>query len=66
MNMNKNIKTNADRIRAMTDEELAEKASRMSFCPYCPVKDCCGCEPDECPKAWLAWLLRAPVEESKT
>lgn len=53
--------TNADRIRAMTDEELAEKESRMSFCPYCPVKDCRGCEPDECPKAWLAWLL-APVE----
>lgn len=47
--------TNADRIREMTDEE-----SRMSFCPYCPVKDCCGCE-DECAKAWLAWL-RAPVE----
>lgn len=61
MNMNEKIKTNGDRIRAMTDKELAEKASRMSFCLYCPVKDCCGCEPDECTKVWLAWL-RSPAE----
>lgn len=54
--------TNADRIRAMSDEKLAEKASRMSFCSGCPVKDCCGGEPDECAKALLAWLLRAKVE----
>ena len=27
MNRNEKIKTNADRIRAMTDEELAEKES---------------------------------------
>ena len=31
-------RTNADRIREMTDEELAEKASRMSFCSGCPVQ----------------------------
>ena len=55
------VKTNADRIRAMSDEELAEKASRMSFCSGCPVNDCCGCEPGECAKAWLAWL-RSPAE----
>ena len=59
--MNEKIKTNADRIRAMTDEEQAEKASRMSFCPYCPVKDCRGWEPDECTEAFLTWL-RSPVE----
>ncbi len=63
--MDENVKTNADRIREMADDELAEKASRMSFCSGCPVKDCCGCEPDECTKAWLAWL-RSPAEESKT
>ena len=62
--MDEKILANGDRIRAMTDKELAEKASRMNFCPYCPVKACYGCEPDECPKAWLAWLLRSPVEES--
>lgn len=55
-------KTNADRIRHMTDEELAEEASRMTFCDACPVTDCCGCGPDECTEAWLAWL-RAPVED---
>lgn len=56
-------KTNADRIQEMTVEELAEKASRMTFCSGCPVTDCCGCGPDECTEAWLSWL-RSPVEES--
>lgn len=55
------IITNGDRIRSMTDEELAAMASRMITCLWCPVNDCCGCEPDECTKAWLAWL-RAPAE----
>lgn len=64
--MDEKIKTNGDHIRAMTDEELAEKASRMSFCPYCPVKDCCGCEPDECPKALLVWLLSQAKSEGET
>lgn len=56
-------KTNGDKIRAMTDEELAEKASRSITCLWCPVGYCCGCEPDECTKELLAWL-RSPVEES--
>lgn len=57
-------KTNADRIRAMTDEELAEKISRMVHCVYCPIK--CGicCTEEECKAKWLPWL-RSPVEESK-
>lgn len=55
--------TNADRIRAMTDEELAEKASGMIVCFCCPVKGCRGCAPDECTEALLTWL-RSPVEES--
>lgn len=57
-------KTTADSIREMTNEELAKKASRMSFCSGCPVNGCCGCEPDECAKALLVWLL-AHVEESE-
>lgn len=64
MNMNEKIKTNADRIRAMTDEELAEKASMMVFCAVCPVL---GCDADldmyTCENTWLVWL-RSPVEES--
>lgn len=57
-------KTNGDKVRAMTDKELAAMASRMITCLWCPVKDCCGCEPDECTAALLDWL-RSPVEESK-
>lgn len=56
-------KTNADRIREMTDEELAEKTCRMIVCFCCPVKGCRGCAPDECTEALLSWL-RSPVENS--
>lgn len=56
-------KTNADRIRAMTDEELAEKVSRITFCSACPVP---GCDDflgmDQCRDAWLSWL-RSQVED---
>lgn len=49
-------RTNADRIRAMTDEELAIFMGDV---------DCCNpnhCEPGMyCGKCWLAWL-RAPAE----
>ncbi len=56
--------TSADRIRNMTDEELAERISRMAHCVYCPVK--CGifCTEEECKAKWLSWL-RSPVEESE-
>lgn len=51
-------KTNADRIREMTDEELAIFLGDV---------DCCNpnhCEPGMyCEKCWLDWL-RSPVEES--
>lgn len=57
-------KTNGDRIREMTDEELSEKMSRMAHCLYCPVR--CGifCTDDECKAKWLSWL-RSPVEETE-
>ncbi len=55
-------KTNADRIREMTDEELAKVLSTGSF--ICGrTKDVCkdmpGCE--ECSLAWL----QSPAEESE-
>lgn len=56
-------KTNGEKIRAMTDRELAEKASGMIVCVCGPVKGCRGCAPDECAEAFLTWL-RSPVEES--
>ena len=49
--------TNADRIRAMSAEELAEFESERMCCP--PGKP--GCEAnnltcDNCEKCWLGWL----------
>ncbi len=42
--------TNADRIRAMTDEELRDLISEGLICP---VADCSDADCDEC---WLNWL----------
>ena len=49
-------KTNADRIRAMTDEELAIFLGDVDCCNpnHCELGMYCG-------KCWLAWL-RAPAE----
>lgn len=52
--------TNGDRIRGMTDDELAEYLSEVHYCPTpspCdPTKNCKDC--------WTKWL-RSPVEESE-
>ena len=56
--------TNGDKIRAMTDEELAEATSKSIICLDCPIiGDCYGKEPADCKVALLTWL-RFPVEES--
>ena len=51
MRMDEKIKTNADRIRSMTDEELAIFLGDVG---------CCNpnhCEPGmHCEKCWLEWL----------
>lgn len=52
--------TNADRIRAMTDEELAEWLEFRD--DNCPRAKCPG---GSCHKCWLAWL-QSPVEEEQT
>lgn len=55
--------TNADRIRAMSDEELARLFADDN-CGYCHIHDFCfakGCQID-CENMWLDWL-KAPVEE---
>jgi hypothetical protein len=54
----KKLLTNADRIRSMTDEELASFAHDHS-CIYCPMDDCDGrvnIGRDACYKRWLDWL----------
>ena len=48
--------TNADRIRSMTDEELAEFISKYFSCEYeCAVRDKCGSDWD-CKRATIDWL----------
>ena len=50
------IITNADRIRAMSDEELA-----LQFGANCPKENRRACD-RVCSKCWLEWL-RQPAEE---
>lgn len=46
--------SNADRIRAMTDEELAEF---FTFCDSCVIfKDECRTKGYACKQRWLDWL----------
>ena len=45
-------KTNADRIRSMTDEELADLLSGENIYPWCLKEPC----PEECRKCILSWL----------
>ena len=51
--------TNADRIRSMTDEELAKWISEEYYVPHCPTGD--GCpddlgDHDGCDVCWMKWL----------
>lgn len=56
MNMNEKIKANADRIRAMTDEELVD----VIGCPFGIDADICFPQ-KSCAVCMLKWL-RAPAE----
>ncbi len=61
----KNVPTNAERIRAKTDEELAELISRHIDCEVCPIrkKDRIGfCRAKDCKEAIMEWL-KEEVEE---
>lgn len=51
-------KTNSDRIRAMTDEELAKVLADFVVRQGCSPDDICR---DTCTNCWLNWL-RSPVE----
>lgn len=51
-------KTNADKIRAMTDEKLAGFSCDRG-CAYCPIDDCDGRASighKACYNRWLDWL----------
>ena len=53
--------TNADRIRAMSDEELAEKLGRYLHCGGCPIRENCKVDELPCENVVLEWL-KQPAE----
>ena len=56
-------KTNADRIRAMTDEELADRIMGYIRCEACEREFHIECNPlMTCRGVWLEWL-KAEVRE---
>lgn len=55
--------SNADRIRDMTDEELAKFLSECADCATCQLVNPKNCGTEEaCAKAFLEWL-KQPVED---
>lgn len=51
--------TNADKIRSMTDEKLAESLGILTDCTQCMCKntdDSCNIVDGTCQKQWLDWL----------
>ena len=60
--------TNADRIRKMTDEELAkmfarigERCRKRAHCQNCPLDD--GCNYDGMTKPFEIWLKQENVDD---
>jgi hypothetical protein len=53
--------TNADRIRAMSDEELAEVLGKLVHCGGCPMRDNCKVDDLPCNNVLIEWL-KQPVE----
>ena len=57
------VQTNADRIRSMTDEELAEIISSLGNCDTCYLYLNRGCNINtSCKDAVLEWLKKEVVE----
>ena len=61
-NENQRTKTNADRIRAMSDEELADSFTNKCLCDFIPyhTQDHCASY-DSCKGCILEWL-KQPAE----
>ena len=58
----KRIITNADRIRSMTDEELAELWWEHVDCGECPVHRDCKMTGQDCKELALGWLQEEAKE----
>lgn len=60
--MKTEVASNADRIRAMSDEEMAELPWEYDFqCYMCPNKPLCDDGYKTCKELWLDWL-KSPAE----
>ena len=61
------LQTNADRIRAMSDEELADYWMKCTcVCDWCVLKAKCGedtISKDRCMQGVFEWLKRPAEEE---
>lgn len=56
-------KTNADRIRNMTDEELGKLLNEFGHCPLSRIEDDCRSF-DRCRDCWIDWLKEEVKHES--
>ena len=64
----KQNQTNADRIRAMSDEELAEFMERNAGCDDCRFFTTCRSAPQDrvCTEYWLDWLKEEVSDATDT
>ena len=58
--------TNADRIRSMTDEELAEWFLKIAVCPCDAMNGGCALNDDTCRQAWLEWLKEEVKDDKRS
>lgn len=57
--------TNADRIRKMTDEELANMWVSYVDCGECPVHKECGMTVQDCLRLAFEWLKQEAKEDGE-
>ena len=50
------LNTKADKIRSMTDDEMAEQWCKWAECWHCPVYKDCTSTTQDCKKLVLEWL----------
>ena len=56
--------SNGDRIRSMTDEELAMWIAPHLSCKICPYRAREGCDESECFSATVEWLKQGVQEDA--
>ena len=58
----KPIITNADRIRSMSDEQLAREIEHIASCEDCPIRESHCDDENGCEWSWLNWLREEAKE----